>query len=79
MSRNAIVLKMANFTDGGLANFSSQILAEEMEGFNLVASMIPEDIFTTIEAINTSFAAPRYVQTKHPAENQSSSSQNAFE
>jgi len=36
--------------------FSSQILAEEMEGYNLVASMIPDDIFTTIEAVNQSFS-----------------------
>lgn len=70
MSHNAIVLKMANMTDGGLPRFSSQILAEEMEGYNLVASMIPDDIFTTIQAINSSFAAPIYVQTKHPADNQ---------
>lgn len=39
-----------------------------MEGYNLVASMIPEDIFNTLEAINTSFTEPILVQTKNPAE-----------
>ena len=39
-----------------------------MEGYNLVASMIPEDIFNTLEALNTSFTEPILVQTKNPAE-----------
>jgi hypothetical protein len=55
MSRNAMMLKMG--TDGSdWPKFSSQILAEEMEGYNLVASMIPDDIFTTIDAVNQSFS-----------------------
>jgi hypothetical protein len=32
-----------------------------MEGYNLVASMIPDDIFTTIDAVNQSFSQPIYV------------------
>ena len=39
-----------------------------MEGYNLVASMIPDDIFTTIEALSTSFKEPIFVQTKKNAE-----------
>lgn len=41
--------------------FASQILAEEMEGYNLVASMMNEDILTTVEAIITSLKEPIYV------------------
>jgi len=58
----------SSLADSNFKKFESQILAEEMEGYNLVASMNPEDIFNTIEAINTSFVEPILVQTKNPAE-----------
>ena len=39
-----------------------------MEGYNLIASIIPEDIFTTVEAIQTSFNEPIQLQSKNTAE-----------
>lgn len=68
MSKNAvqsIETLSSNSTLPTPRRFSSQILAEEMEGYNLVASMIPEDIFTTVEAINASMTETIQVQTKH--------------
>lgn len=38
-----------------------------MDGFNLIASIIPEDILTTVEAINSSMSEPVMVQTKQSA------------
>ena len=63
MSKDAVkFMEQVNLTDRSnqtdLRKFSSQILAEEMEGYNLVASMIPDDILTTVEAINASFYEP---------------------
>ena len=44
--------------------YNSQILAEELEGYNLVASEITEDIFATVKAINASLYDEIYVQTR---------------
>ena len=71
MSKDAVKYIEAinlNQTDHPAKNFSSQILAEEMEGYNLIASIIPEDIFTTVEAIQTSFNEPIQLQSKNTAE-----------
>ena len=71
MSKDAVKYIEAinlNQTDQPAKNFSSQILAEEMEGYNLIASIIPEDIFTTVEAIQTSFNEPIQLQSKNTAE-----------
>ena len=70
LSKNAnqyIEAFASNKTLNDPLKFSTQILAWEMEGYNLVASMIPDDILTTVEAISTSFKEPIYVQTKKPA------------
>lgn len=71
MSKDAVKYIEAinlNQTDQPAKNFSSQILAEEMEGYNLIASIIPEDIFTTVKAIQTSFNEPIQLQSKNTAE-----------
>lgn len=39
-----------------------------MEGYNLIASIVAEDIFTTVEAIQTSFNEPIQLQSKNTAE-----------
>ena len=46
--------------------WKSQIIAEEMEGFNLVASSNKDDIMETVAAINASLSSDIYVQTRSP-------------
>lgn len=45
----------------------SEILAQEMEGFNLVASVNKEDIFDTVIAVNASLTSDVYIQTSSPS------------